>query len=60
MAVGGSVGLINGAILTPTKEGESGWNRVGRGVTDMATFATLAVSQPSFIQWRKAPASWDA
>jgi hypothetical protein len=42
MAIGGSVGLVNGAILTPTKEGESGWNRVGRGVTDMATFATLS------------------
>lgn len=41
IAVGGAVGLVNGAILTPTKEGESGWNRVGRGVTDMATFATL-------------------
>ncbi len=41
MAVGGTVGLINGAVLTPTKEGESGWNRVGKGFTDMATFATL-------------------
>lgn len=41
MAVGGTVGLVNGMILTPTKEGESGWNRIGRGVTDAATFATL-------------------
>lgn len=41
MAVGGTVGLVNGMVFTPTKEGESGWNRIGRGVTDAATFATL-------------------
>ena len=41
IAVGGGVGLVNGAILTPTAEGESGFSRIGRGVTDAATFATL-------------------
>lgn len=41
MAVGGTVGLVNGMVFTPTKEGESGWNRIGRGITDGATFATL-------------------
>jgi len=41
MAVGGSVGLVHGALLTPLKEGESNWNRLGNGVTEMATFATL-------------------
>lgn len=41
MAVGGSVGLIHGSLLTPLKEGESNWNRLGNGVTEMATFATL-------------------
>lgn len=39
--IGATVGLFNGAVLTATKEGESGWNRLGRGVTDAATFATL-------------------
>lgn len=41
MAVGGSVGLVHGSLLTPLKEGESNWNRLGNGVTEMATFATL-------------------
>ncbi|MCC6979914.1 MAG: hypothetical protein IT343_16470 [Candidatus Melainabacteria bacterium] len=41
MAVGGSVGLVHGSLLTPLKEGENNWNRLGNGVTEMATFATL-------------------
>lgn len=40
-ANGGIVGFVNGSILTPTREGESGWNRLGHGVVEAGTFATL-------------------
>jgi hypothetical protein len=40
-ANGALVGFANGSILTPTKEGESGFQRLGNGLTEAGTFATL-------------------
>lgn len=36
-----SVGLVNGAFLTPTGPNETPWRRLGNGVTEAATFGTL-------------------
>ena len=38
---GALVGLANGGLLTPTKEGESGFQRIGNGLVEAGTFATL-------------------
>lgn len=40
-ANGALVGFANGSILTPTKEGESSFQRLGNGLVEAGTFATL-------------------
>ena len=40
-ALAGTAGFVQGAVLTPTQDGESGWNRVSRGATTSLSFVTM-------------------
>lgn len=44
--IAATTGMINGALLTPTRDGESQWSRLGQGITQAGTFATMSLVAP--------------
>lgn len=42
MVTAGTTGAVFGGVFKPVKEGESGYQRIGNGITEAATFITLS------------------